>query len=98
MKTKLLAMILLAGGSMFAQTRFSFGINVGGNARGYHQPAVPSYRGGYQVAPRYDNRYNEQNRFQSRSFDRDGDRDDRGRGYGHDYRPGNGYVNRFRGR
>jgi hypothetical protein len=84
---------------MFAQSRFSFGINVGGNARGYHQPAVQSYGRGYQVAPRYDNRYSEQNRFQSRGFDRDGDRDDdRGRGYGQDYRATNGYVNRFRGR
>ena len=33
MKTKLLAMMLLAGGSMFAQTRFSVGI-------GFNQPAA----------------------------------------------------------
>ena len=37
MKTKLLAMVLLAGGSMFAQTRFSVGIGVGGYAPGYYQ-------------------------------------------------------------
>ena len=36
MKTKLLAMVLLAGGSMFAQTRFSIGIGVGGYAPGYY--------------------------------------------------------------
>ena len=83
---------------MFAQTRFSFGINVGGNARGYHQPAVHSYGRGYQVAPRDDYRYGDQDRVQSRGFDRDGDRDDRGRGYGQDYRPGHGIVNGFRGR
>jgi hypothetical protein len=36
MRTKLLAMVLLAGGSMFAQTRFSIGI--GGYGPGYYQP------------------------------------------------------------
>jgi hypothetical protein len=38
MKTKLLAMVLLAGGSMFAQTRFSIGVGVGGYAPGYYPP------------------------------------------------------------
>ena len=42
MKTKLLVLALLAGGSMFAQTRFSFGINIGGRAPGYYAP-VPAY-------------------------------------------------------
>lgn len=42
MKTKLLALVLLAGGSMFAQTRFSIGINIGGNSRGYY-PQTPPY-------------------------------------------------------
>ena len=42
MKTKLLVLVLLAGGSMFAQTRFSFGINFGGRAPGYYAP-VPAY-------------------------------------------------------
>ena len=42
MKTKLLVLVLLAGGSMFAQTRFSFGINIGGRAPGYYAPA-PAY-------------------------------------------------------
>jgi hypothetical protein len=42
MKTKLLVLVLLAGGSMFAQTRFSFGVNIGGRAPGYYAP-VPAY-------------------------------------------------------
>jgi WXXGXW repeat (2 copies) len=42
MKTKLLALVLLAGGSMFAQTRFSIGIHIGGNGRGYY-PQTPPY-------------------------------------------------------
>jgi hypothetical protein len=36
MKTTLLAMVLLAGGSMFAQSRFSIGIGTGGYAPGYY--------------------------------------------------------------
>jgi hypothetical protein len=43
MKTKLLAMLVLAGGSMFAQTRFSVGVNVGGYGAGYDQLAAPYY-------------------------------------------------------
>jgi hypothetical protein len=47
MKTKLLAMVVLAGGSMFtqtasAQTRFSVGVNIGGVGLGYYQSA-PAY-------------------------------------------------------
>ena len=42
MKTKLLAMMLLAGGSMFAQTRVSIGIGFGGHGAGFYQPP-PSY-------------------------------------------------------
>jgi hypothetical protein len=41
MKTKLLVLVLLAGGSMFAQTRFSFGVNIGGRAPGYY--TAPAY-------------------------------------------------------
>lgn len=41
MKTKLLALALLAGGSLFAETRFSIGIHIGGNAPGYYAP--PAY-------------------------------------------------------
>ena len=43
MKTKLLAMMLLAGGSMFAQTRFSVGI-------GFNQPA-PVYASNIPPCP-----------------------------------------------
>src|SRR5690349_12624987 len=40
MKSKLLiAFALLAGGSAFAQTRFSIGIGVGGYGPGYYAPA-----------------------------------------------------------
>ena len=35
MKKKLMVLALLAGGTMFAQTRFSIGINVGGYGRPY---------------------------------------------------------------
>ena len=42
MKTKLLAMMLLAGGSMFAQTRFSVGIDFGGRNGGFYE-APPAY-------------------------------------------------------
>ena len=96
MKTKLLAMMLLAGGSMFAQSRVSIGIGFGGHGAGSYQPP-PSYasnippcpgpdyiwvdgywsqnygrntwvagywnrqpfNSGYQVAPRFDNRFND---------------------------------------
>jgi hypothetical protein len=47
MKTKLMTLLLVAGGSVFAQTRFSIGVQVG--APGYYPPApapvvVTSYR------------------------------------------------------
>lgn len=44
MKTKLrlLALALIAGGTMFAQTRFSIGIGVGGYAPAYYPP--PAYQ------------------------------------------------------
>jgi hypothetical protein len=48
MKTKLLALMLLAGGSMFAETRFSVGVNVGGFGAAYSQSAPPY---GYQIPP-----------------------------------------------
>jgi len=99
MKTKLLAMMLLAGGSMFAETRLSIGIGFGGHGAGFYQPP-PSYASNippcpgpdytwvdgywsqdygratwvdgywyrqpfistYQVAPRFDNRYDRDDR------------------------------------
>ena len=110
MKTKLLVMMLLAGGSMFAETRVSIGIGFGGHGAGFYQPP-PSYASnippcpgpdytwvdgywsrnygrntwvagywnrqpfssGYQVTPRFDNRF----------YDRD-DRRDFSRGYEQD--------------
>ena len=41
MKMKLLAMVFLAGGSMFAQTRLSIGVGIGGYAPRY-SPGYPS--------------------------------------------------------
>jgi hypothetical protein len=51
MKTKLLAMMLLVGGTMFAQSRFSVGIGVGGYGGGYSQPVpyVPPCPGFYDA-------------------------------------------------
>ena len=43
MKTKLVVLAILAGGSMFAQTRFSIGVNLGGSGRGYYTQAPPAY-------------------------------------------------------
>jgi hypothetical protein len=43
MKTKLLALALLAGGSMFAQTRFTFSVGTGGYNRGYYNAAPAPY-------------------------------------------------------
>ena len=115
MKTKLLAMMLLAGGSifaptMFAQTRFSIGLGFGSQGAGFNQ-APPAYASnippcpgpgftwvdgywtndygreswvngywnappvftGYQVAPRFDNRFvgRDGHRFDNHFGDRD---------------------------
>jgi len=52
MKTKLLALTLLAGGSMFAQSRFSIGISVGGaNRGGYYTQAPPAYASAVPPCP-----------------------------------------------
>ena len=91
MKTKLMALVLLAGGSLFAQTRLSNGAV---NNRSYH-PQVTSSYSGYHVAARNEQRGFEQernrgfaqDRNRSRDFDRDGDRDE-----------GRFYSNGFRGR
>jgi hypothetical protein len=115
MKTKLLAMMLLAGGSMFAQTRVGIGIGFGGYGAGSYQPP-PSYASnippcpgpdytwvdgywsqnygpntwvagywnrqpitsGYQVAPRFDNRFNDGD--EGQGFTR-GIEQDRNRGF-----------------
>ena len=45
MKTKLMAMLLLGGGALLAQTHFSIGVRVGGGPRYYEPaPAVVAYR------------------------------------------------------
>jgi WXXGXW repeat (2 copies) len=41
MKAKLLALLLLAGSSMFAGTRVFFGVGFGGLAYGYYAPPPP---------------------------------------------------------
>jgi hypothetical protein len=65
MKMKLMALVLLAGGSMFAQTRFSNGGNSHTYNQGYQVQASPRYSD-HQVKvrnqwrdddDRYENRY-----------------------------------------
>ena len=59
MKTKLLALIALAGGSLFAQSRFSVGVAVGsGPGPAYYRPAPvaapvfrPAFRPGFRWVP-----------------------------------------------
>jgi len=49
MKTKFFALMILAASSVFAQTRFSIGVNIGGGYRpGYYAPAPV-----YAPAPAY---------------------------------------------
>ena len=48
MKKKLMVLALLAGGSMFAQTRFSIGVNAGG----YGRPYAPVSSYAYERPPR----------------------------------------------
>ena len=43
MRSKLLVMALLAGGSLLAETRFSIGIGVGGYGPAYYAPPPPVY-------------------------------------------------------
>ena len=50
MKTKLLAMMLLAGGSIFAQTRFSIGLGFGTQGGGFYQ-APPAYASNIPPCP-----------------------------------------------
>ena len=50
MKTKLLAMMLLAGGSIFAQTRFSIGLGFGTQGAGFYQ-APPAYAANIPPCP-----------------------------------------------
>jgi hypothetical protein len=52
MKTKLLALVLLAAGSMFAGTRVVVGVGVGGYYPGYYAAPAPVVAPVY-VGPRY---------------------------------------------
>ena len=70
-KLRLLAVMLIAGGTMFARTRVSIGIGVGSYAPSYYAP--PSYQQ-YQP-PRYENMYRDDDRDRDRDDDRDRDRD-----------------------
>jgi len=88
MKTKLLAMMLLAGGSMFAQTRLSIGIDFGGHNGGFYQ-APPVYAFQYS-SRRFENHFRDNDR---REFNRRFD-DDRHRGFEQDRR---GNRNGFNG-
>ncbi len=97
MKTKVLAMMLLAGGMAFAQPRISVGIGFGQPAPVYVSNIppcpgpgyvwlngywhAPAVRAGFGYAPRFDNHFR--------------GRDERGRDFvGHD----NGHDRSFRGR
>jgi hypothetical protein len=87
MKTKVLAIMLLAGGMAFAQSRFSVGIgfNQGPAVYASNIPPCPGpgyvWLNGYWHAPRFDNHFR--------------GRDERGRDFnGHD----NGHDRAFRGR
>lgn len=54
MKTKLLALLLFAGSSLFAGTRVFIGVGVGAPARGYYAPPPPalySYRAPVYTRP-----------------------------------------------
>jgi WXXGXW repeat (2 copies) len=51
MKTKFMALLLLASSSMFAGGRFFFGVNVGGPAYGYYAPPPPPPPAVAYVAP-----------------------------------------------
>jgi hypothetical protein len=89
MKTKLMVLALMAGGSMFAASRVSFGVSVGAVDPYCAPQAYNSYT---YVAPRYDNRYDNGYRDRDRRVVvRDHDRDDRGRvqnasrGYSNDF-------------
>jgi hypothetical protein len=51
MKTRILALLLLAGSSVFAGARVFFGVGIGAPAYGYYAPPPPVYT--YSVAPTY---------------------------------------------
>ena len=112
MKTKLrlLAVALIAGGTMFAQTRLSVGIGVGGYGPGYYPPPAygqymppcpgPGYiwADGYWQRP-YVNSYRVAPRYVEPRFYNSYRGFDRNRGYDNGYRNRGGerHDNRARG-
>jgi hypothetical protein len=84
MKTKLMVLALMAGGSMFAATRVTFGVSVGSRVDPYCAPApvynsYSGYSSGYgyntYVAPSYNQRFDRRVVVNTRR-DWDHDRDD----------------------
>ena len=65
MKTKLLALVLLAGGSVFAQTRFSNGGNTQAYNRSYPTAPTAFSHSGYQVAGRNQQSGGDNNRYEN---------------------------------
>jgi hypothetical protein len=110
MKTKLLAMMLLAGGSMFAQSRFSNGFGSGSFQSADRAPAASSRSIGHGYAqPSFNtysnNAYGQQGFQRGFSQDRDrqfGDEHDRNRSFAFDQSRDNrgnsgGFRNGFSG-
>jgi hypothetical protein len=112
MKTKLFAMMLLAGGSMFAQSRVSNGFGSGSLASADHAPVASSRSIGHGYAQPSFNTYSNnayaqqgfqrgftQDRDRHRNFASDQSRDNRenSRGFGQGFR-GDRDQDDFRGR
>jgi hypothetical protein len=70
MKTKLFAMMLLAGGSMFAQSRFSNGFGSGNFASAERAPVASSRSNGHGYAQPSFNNYSS-NGYAQQGFQRD---------------------------
>jgi hypothetical protein len=88
MKTKLMVLALMAGGSMFAATHVSFGVNIGAVDPACAPQAYNSYT---YVQPEYYGRsdYRAFDRDHRRDWDRGGDRArvrSDNRGYSNDFR------------
>jgi hypothetical protein len=71
MKTKLMVLALMAGGSMFAATHVSFGVNVGAVDPACAPPAYTYVQPAY-VQPGYYGRYDNRALDRDRDHDRDG--------------------------
>jgi hypothetical protein len=71
MKTKLLALMLLAGGSMFAQTRFSQAGNAHADERGFRAPTTDRHEVAGRNSQRNDNDRDDVEHRRTGRFDRD---------------------------